>query len=90
MKSTENNSSAIIDFIIKWFVENTNIKAEEIKDKINENYFEKGWIDSFKFISFISDLENNFNISFSDTDFQDITFSTIKGLAKIINRIIKK
>lgn len=90
MKPIKNYQSAVMNFIINWFINNTNIKEDEVRDEIDENYFEKGWIDSLKFISFISDIENNFSISFSNDDFQDRNFSTIKGLSKIINNIIKR
>jgi len=51
---------------------------------MQENYFLKGWIDSLKFIELISDIENEFQISFSNNEFQDRTFSTVEGLIKII------
>ena len=56
------------------------------KKKINENYFEKGWIDSLKFIDLITQIEEEFSIRFSNDEFQDRKFSTIEGLAKIIER----
>jgi len=57
-----------------------------VKKKINENYFEKGWIDSLKFIDLITQIEEEFSIRFSNDEFQDRKFSTIEGLAKIIER----
>jgi len=66
-------------WIIDWFKENVGVEEDEIEEKYNENYLEIGWIDSFKFISFITEVENNFNVNFSDEQFQDRTFLTISG-----------
>ncbi len=75
-------------WIVDWFEKNTSSKKEDLLVSFESNYFEKGWIDSFKFVSFIMDIENNFNISFSNNEFQDRKFSTIQGLTEIIsNRI---
>ncbi len=75
-------------WIIDWFEENTGLKKDEIKSKLHDNYFEKGWIDSFKFISFITDIEERFNIRFSNDEFQDRSFSTIEGIVRIVQRKI--
>jgi acyl carrier protein len=71
-------------WILKWFQDNTNMLENEINKDRDENYFMKGWIDSLKFISFISDIENKFNISFSNDEFQDRKFATINGIIQIL------
>ena len=71
-------------WIVEWFKENTELKDDEIG--VNDNYFEKGWIDSFQFISFITNIEERFDIRFSNDEFQDRSFSTIEGIVKIIRR----
>ena len=71
-------------WILNWFQENANVLQNEINENKNENYFMKGWIDSLKFISFISDIENQFKISFSNNEFQDRKFVTINGIIKIL------
>ncbi len=71
-------------WILNWFQENTNVLQNEINENKDENYFMKGWIDSLKFISFISDIENQFKISFSNNEFQDRKFATINGIIKIL------
>jgi acyl carrier protein len=71
-------------WLVKWFSENTALVENEIINNLDENYLIKGWIDSLKFISFITDIENEFKISFSNDEFQNRRFATISGLAKII------
>lgn len=74
----------IESWIVDWFDTNTDAEKNELIENMNENYFLKGWIDSFKFISFISDIEENFNINFSNNEFQNRTFATISGISKIV------
>lgn len=78
----------IENWIIDWFIQNTDIQKDEIIKNLSENYLELGWIDSLKFISFITDIEEKFEILFSNDSFQDRNFSTIKGLAKIVSGYI--
>ena len=73
-------------WLIRWFEENSQTDKLNVKKKINENYFEKGWIDSLKFIDLITQIEEEFSIRFSNDEFQDRKFSTIEGLAKIVER----
>ena len=71
-------------WILTWFVRNTDFEIDEIEKNLNEDYLLKGWIDSLKFITFISDMESEFNIIFSNDEFQNNSFSTINGIVKII------
>ena len=52
-------------WIINWFDKNTNSTKNEIENGITENYFDKGWIDSFQFISCLSDTMQLFGLSSS-------------------------
>ena len=73
---------------IEWFEQNTSIQKDEIIKNLEENYLELGWIDSLKFISFITDIEEKFKIRFSNDSFQDRNFSTVKGLSKIVREYV--
>ena len=83
MKKTFNKDE-IRSWLSAWFVKNTNISEGEVAECSSKSYFELGLIDSLKFISFIPDLEEHFNIQFSNDEFQDRSFSTINGLVDII------
>jgi len=76
------------NWIIDWFVQNAGIEKDKILKNLGESYLEIGWIDSLKFISFITDIEEKFKIRFSNDSFQDREFSTVKGLSKIVNRYL--
>lgn len=81
-----NNQENVYLWIIDWFETNTTATRKELLDADNKSYFEKGWIDSLKFVSFIMDVEKKFDIGFSNDEFQDRDFSTIRGLEKIIEK----
>ena len=84
----ENNKDKIFLWVVNWFESNTNATNKELLNSTDKNYFETGWLDSFKFVSFIMDVENNFNINFSNDEFQDRNFSTIIGLVDIVRKNI--
>ncbi|MGE5473223.1 MAG: AAC(3) family N-acetyltransferase [Ignavibacteriales bacterium] len=77
-------------WIIEWFKEQTGETDNEIRSRTNENYFENCWMDSFTFISFITKVEEKFNISFDNDEFQDRSFATIEGLIKNIESKLKQ
>lgn len=79
----------ILMWLINWFEEKSGVNKSEIKEKMQENYFTNNWIDSFGFISFISDIEQSFGIEFSNEEFQDRKFATIIGLQRIIEGKIR-
>jgi len=72
------------DWLIDWFVKNTDIQRDKLLENLHENYLEIGWIDSFKFISLITEMEDKFKIHFSNDSFQDRDFSTVLGLTRIL------
>ena len=72
------------NWLIEWFSKNSDQNKDIIQENLYEDYLAKCWIDSLKFIELISDIENHFNIRFSNDDFQDRAFSTGNGLMKAI------
>ena len=75
-------------WIVHWFKENSRVQEKEILGSLKINYFEKGWIDSFAFIGFITAMDQEFSILFSNDEFQDRSFTTIDGLTQIIREKI--
>ena len=72
------------EWIINWFIKNSSLTEVQVRENTSANYFEQHWLDSFEFINFVTDLEEQFSISFSNDEFQNRNFATIDGLAKII------
>ena len=67
-----------------WFERNTAISLKEIQEKSALNYLEQGWIDSLKFITLITEIEEHFDIVFSNDEFQNRAFGTLDGLAEAV------
>lgn len=76
----------IMDWLIDWFKTNSIKGDADIGELVSVSYFEAGLIDSFIFIQLIADIEEKFHIEFSNEQFEDRKFSTIDGLAHIIER----
>ena len=72
-----------IDWLKNYFQEKSALPEgiEEI------NYFEANLIDSLELIEMIESIETQFGIKFNEMHFQERRFSTMKGLAEIINEI---
>ncbi|MCM1213721.1 MAG: acyl carrier protein [Lachnospiraceae bacterium] len=73
-------------WIIDWMASNSGVSEEEISKNSAANYFDKEYIDSFAFIMFISEIEETFDMTFDNEQFEDRAFSTIDGLAECIEK----
>ena len=78
------------EWLLRWFETNSDLSREEIEKNLQEDYLAKGWIDSFKFVTFVTEIEDEFKITFSTDEFQDRSFATLDGLTKIIEARIEK
>ena len=77
---------AIAEWLMTWFKK----RGVSVKDDLNTNYFESGWIDSLEMIELIMDIEENFSIRFRAGHFQDRRFSSIEGLSGIIAGLLAR
>lgn len=75
-------------WVTTWFLTHTTATVDEITRSTGASYFDNGWMDSLKFITFIMDVEEHFFITFNNDEFQDRSFSTIDGLITIITQKI--
>lgn len=78
------------EWLLNWFEVNSDLSRDEIEKNSHEDYLAKGWIDSFKFVTFVTEIEDEFKITFSKNEFQDRVFATLNGLNKIIEARIEK
>ncbi len=53
------------------------------------NYVESGYVDSLGIIQFIAELEDQYNIEFTDGELVSEEFKCVGGLARIIEEKIK-
>ena len=70
----------IQDWLTTWFAERSDGSAPKPED----NFFEAEVIDSFEIITLIEEIEETYLIQFTNEDFQDRRFSSIKGLSEIV------
>lgn len=78
------SNTQVINWLIDWFNDNSTIEKENISNNLETNYLEKAWIDSFKFIKLISDIEAEFNIKIDNENFQNSIIFTINGLMQMV------
>ena len=74
----------IKEWLIDWFAQHSSLDVEGIKAVATANYMEQGIIDSFSFVMLISDIDDEYGITFTNDDFLNPNFMNIEGLAKII------
>lgn len=75
----------IKEWLIEWFSKHSSLDIENIKTSCKDcNYMEQGIIDSFSFVMLLSDIDDEYGISFTNDDFLSPDFMTIDGLAKLI------
>ncbi|SJZ43649.1 phosphopantetheine-binding protein [Selenihalanaerobacter shriftii] len=77
-------------------VSNFIIGLLEKKNKIDEsvdietlNYVEKGYVDSLGIIKFVVEIEDEFEIEFSDDELADPSFKIVGELIKLVEGKIK-
>jgi acyl carrier protein len=74
----------IQEWLKHWFVSRGNIGAQASQTALDKDYFEAGWLTSMEVVEFVTEIEQQFGMQFSDRDLQDSRFVTIAGLADLI------
>jgi acyl carrier protein len=72
------------EWLIEWFDSETTVSESTLREQMDTDYLKEGWIDSMQFIGMISSIEEEFDIEFSNDEFQNRSFATIDGLAELI------
>ncbi|HZW93794.1 MAG TPA: acyl carrier protein [Candidatus Eremiobacteraceae bacterium] len=75
-------------WLIDWLVTRGKIgkhALEKQPDTLREtDYFEEGWLSSMEVVEFVTEIEQEFAMQFSDRDLQDPRFVTIEGITELI------
>ena len=75
------------EWLINWFVARAKLgKATQgtPNSLLNTDYFVAGWLTSMEVVEFVTEIEQNFGMQFTDRDLQDSRFVTIAGLTELI------
>ena len=75
-------------WIVDYFCLHCGADEAEVKANLDVNYFQAGYVDSFQFINMVSDIEEEFGIEFDNDQFENRSFSTVNGLANIIEEMM--
>ena len=78
---------ATMRWLLEWIGEHGRMPDLPHEKLLTANYVDGGWIDSFTIISLIEESEAKFSMRYSQDNFQDPRFMTIRGLAEIIGEI---
>ena len=88
MKSAEQSRLQVQDWLTSWFVARAKIGREAAETGASAlhktDYFDAGWLTSMEVVEFVTEIEQEFAMQFSDHDLQDARFVTIDGLAALI------
>lgn len=79
-----------LEWVINWFQEHGNASEDDLKEHLDDNFFDNGYIDSFGFIMLMGDVEEQYGVSFDNDRFQDRSFSTINGFVKGLKEEVEK
>jgi len=75
-------------WLTEWFVGRGKIRKAALENDHkpvgDTDYFEAGWLTSMEVVEFVTEIEQEFAMQFSDHDLQDSRFVTIAGLTELI------
>lgn len=80
----EELSEQVQTWLAAWFAGKGKIRQGAREDLLNTDYFAAGWLSSMEVVEFVTEIERQFGIQFSDLDLQDGRFVTISGLSDLI------
>jgi acyl carrier protein len=80
--------ATVEEWLTDWFVARAKISLGETKDAPetfrDTDYFEAGWLTSMEVVEFVTEIEQQFGMQFSDRDLQDPRIVTIARLTELI------
>ncbi len=80
-------SAPALDGVLAWFEKRGSVPGATPAEKAACDYFAAGLIDSMAVVELISELETQFGVRFLDSHFQERRFSTIGGIAEIVEEL---
>jgi acyl carrier protein len=76
----------IVQWLIAWFAARSKVgeQPEKIDALCDIDFFQAGWLTSMETVELVTEVEQRFDMQFSDRDLQDPRFVTVHGLAELI------
>ena len=72
------------DWLTNWFVARGKLGKSAPAAPHDTDYLEAGWLTSMEVVEFVTEIEQQFRMQFSERDLQDPRFVTIAGLTELI------
>jgi len=79
----------IKNFIVDFFLKHGKFQEMNVAEVVGINFIDSNTLDSIEFITLISEVEENFNMLFTEVDLQSKGFSSIAGMVAITALRIK-
>lgn len=79
---------AITIFICDFFEKRGKLTGDVV-EFTNRNFLEEKILDSIEFITLISEIEEHYNILFSQEEMQSPEFGSVKGIALLVSAKLK-
>ncbi|MGA9530114.1 MAG: hypothetical protein WBS24_18515 [Terriglobales bacterium] len=86
-------SQQISSWVADWFSSRGKLsgpRPQSFSEIANVNYLEAGLLTSLEIVQFVSELEDYFEFQFSEAEMQDPRFSTIGGIAELVEACIAR
>ena len=74
-------------WVVEWFRARKQFDKGSPVERLRVDYFQAELLDSFGVMELIADIEAHFGVRFEDRHFQDRRFSTLGGLARIVDEL---
>jgi acyl carrier protein len=71
-------------WLLNWFASRSKIRTGETHS-LDIDYFAAGWLTSMEVVEFVTDIETQFGMQFTDRDLQEARFATIAGLVELVS-----
>jgi acyl carrier protein len=88
MNTADQSILQVQNWLTSWFVARSKISRQAAQKAASTlgctDLFDAGWLTSMEVVEFVTEIEQQFAMQFSDRDLQDPRFVTINGLAELI------
>lgn len=75
-------------WLCEWFASRAKVGNGARENLLETDYFAAGWLTSMEIVEFVTEIESQFDMQFSEADLQDRRFVTISGLSELILQCI--
>lgn len=72
------------EYILNWLRDELSVCIKNTDEFCQSNYMESGLIDSMGFVQLIAEIEDHFQINFTEEDFEQSELMTIYGLINLV------